>query len=80
LIRDIKRGSTRWIKEKNIMPLFNGWSKEYAAFSCSFDIKDIVKNYIINQQTHHQTETIDNEYQRLISENGLIYYNEPSTL
>lgn len=79
LVRDIKRGTTKWIKEKRVMPLFNGWGKEYAAFSCSFDAKESVKSYIINQQVHHRTESTENEYMRLLNENGLSYYNETTS-
>jgi putative transposase len=76
LVRDIKRSSSLWIKENKKIPLFKGWSEGYAAFACSFEIKEKVKTYIINQQLHHMQETLENEYCRLAMKNGLTPYEK----
>jgi putative transposase len=75
LIRDIKRSSSIWIKQNNVMPSFKKWSHEYAAFSCSFEAKERVKSYIINQQEHHKKEAFECEFNRLVEEHGLTLYH-----
>ena len=40
LVKDIKLGSTSFIKEKNIFPEFRGWQGGYAAFTYSQDSKN----------------------------------------
>ncbi len=74
LVRDIKRSSSYWLGKNNLMPNFKGWSKEYAAFSCSFEHKERARHYIMCQESHHQNETSDSEYKRLIESNGLSQY------
>ena len=50
LITDIKLASSKFIKEKNIFPNFNGWQDGYRAFTYSPDRKDILIAYIKNQE------------------------------
>lgn len=78
LMRDMKACSSGWIKSNKKMPLFKGWGREYAAFVCSFNVKEIVYAYIVNQQEHHKKESFEDEFARMIKENGLIpcKYNE----
>ena len=74
LVRDIKRFSSLWIKSSEYFPLFDGWGKEYAAFSCSKSMSEQVQNYIKNQEEHHSKEEFISEYQRLIIKHGLCYH------
>ena len=71
LIKDIKPASSKFIKEKNIFPDFNGWQNGYGAFTYSIDRKDILINYIKNQEEHHRVKTFRNEYKELLMENGV---------
>ena len=50
---------------------FQGWEEGYAAFTYSYKEKDVVINYIKNQQIHHQQEDTQNELKRLWKENGM---------
>lgn len=54
LVKDIKVSSNLFIKEKNLFPNFVGWQIGYSAFSYSIDRKDILTNYIRNQEEHHR--------------------------
>lgn len=74
LVRDIKRASSHFAKGHELFPLFDGWSAEYAAFSCSFSMKDKILNYILNQEIHHGKETFESEYKRLAVLHGIKYY------
>ena len=76
LVRDLKRSSSIWLKNSNKIPQFKGWSKEYAAFSCSFELKDRTRQYIMNQQSHHLNESTDEEYKRMLESNGLRLFED----
>ena len=71
LIRDIKSGSTKWVK-RNKRGLF-AWQKGYAAFSVSPDRIDGVKNYVLNQEEHHKKESFVDELIGLLEEAGIEY-------
>ena len=74
LMRDLKRGSSLWLKrEKSKFPLFEGWGKEYAAFGVNYARKHQVADYILNQEAHHHAETFDHELQRFVLAHELPY-------
>lgn len=74
LIRQIKSKSSVWAKSSGLFPDFDGWEREYGAFSVSNTHKDSVYKYILNQQIHHASVSSDDEYRRLIFKAGLEYY------
>ena len=74
LIREIKRSSSIWIKEDGNSPHFQGWSREYAAFSISWEIKDKVIEYIKNQEAHHTHISFDEEYKAMLEEHNIQEY------
>ena len=53
VVKEIKRSSTLWIKERKIFPMFSHWESEYGAFSVSKSHRDAVYSYIMNQEQHH---------------------------
>ncbi len=71
LIKDIKLASSKFIKEQNIFPDFKGWQDGYGAFTYSIDRKDILINYIKNQEEHHRVKSFREEYIVLLRENGI---------
>ena len=71
LMWDIKRSSSDWAKQCGLFPLFNGWGKEYGAFSISASHKDAVIAYIVGQPEHHKRVSFDDEYQRIAERNGV---------
>lgn len=70
-IRDIKTATSIKLKESDDFPHFYGWASGYAALTYSAWDKDIIIDYIKNQQEHHKTETFEDEYRRLIEESGI---------
>ncbi|MHC1706408.1 MAG: IS200/IS605 family transposase [Bacteroidales bacterium] len=70
-VRDIKSNSSKWLKENRNFPNFDGWADGYGGFSISYKDKDVIINYIKNQQTHHQIVTFEQEYRRLLEEFGI---------
>ena len=70
-IRDIKVSSAKWIKESGIFPNFKGWGIKYCALTYSFQDRDVIINYIKNQQEHHKKESFQDEIKRLFKEQGI---------
>ena len=58
-VKRLKQQSSVWAKHKFI--LFEGWSKEYAAFSCSNSDKDRIIEYIKMQEEHHRVLSFEEE-------------------
>ena len=63
------------MKECGKFPDFEGWGREYGAFSVSESAKFAVIEYIIEQQEHHRKFTFENEYKDLCSKYGLSLTN-----
>ena len=70
-MRAIKASSSKIIKEKEGFENFKSWGKGYAALSYSLRDKNMIVNYIINQQKHHKKVSFKDEYLSFIKEMGL---------
>jgi len=70
-IRDIKTSSSIWLKETGKFPEFAGWGDGYAALTYTWKDKDMIVNYIKNQQEHHKKESFEDELRRLLKEHGI---------
>ena len=75
LVKDTKLATSKWIKAKNIFPVFDSWQNGYGAFSCSWKDKDRIINYIANQIEHHRHKTFQEEYIEMLQQAG-IEFNE----
>ena len=73
-VREIKRGSSIWLKSNELFPDFAGWGKEYYAFSCSVDRKDALVSYIKNQESHHQVVNFHDEMAEIARVNDSRFY------
>lgn len=66
LLREIKTGSSMWLKLFNYSEFKNfEWQTGYGAFSVSLPNIEIVKNYIENQEEHHKQQSSTDEWNRL---------------
>ncbi len=72
-VKEIKTGSSRWLKRQVEFPRFEGWQDGYGAFTTTFAQKDAIIEYIKGQAEHHRTESMLDEYRRLLRENGVAY-------
>ncbi len=70
-LRDLKADSSAWI-HKELRKNFE-WQKGYGAFSVSPSNIGGVKNYILNQESHHQKKTFQQEYVELLDLSGIEY-------
>jgi REP element-mobilizing transposase RayT len=66
----LKGSSSKIIKTRDGFEKFTAWGEGYAALSYSLRDKDMIVNYIINQQEHHKKVSFKNEYVAFIREMG----------
>ena len=62
LVREIKKSSNDFIKEKRFTNYKFQWQEGYGAFSYSHSNLDKVIKYIKNQKIHHRKKTFKEEY------------------
>ena len=68
LIKEVKRASNTFLKHLDTSYYQNfQWQRGYAAFSISGTVRNQVFNYIRNQEEHHKTVSIREEFERLIA-------------
>ena len=68
LVKAVKTGSAKWIKENNVFPQFGHWQEGYGAFTHSIREKDALIEYIKNQEEHHRRVDFLDEYRKLLGE------------
>jgi REP-associated tyrosine transposase len=73
LVRELKRESSKWIKELAPDLASFAWQNGYAAFSISPSHVEQLKEYIANQEAHHQTESFQDEMRRLFAKYAIEY-------
>lgn len=71
LVKDIKMASSEHIKTNKLFMNFNGWQEGYGAFTYSIKEKDILIEYIKDQEVHHHTKTFKEEYIELLNEHKI---------
>ncbi|RRA94805.1 IS200/IS605 family transposase [Paenimyroides viscosum] len=67
-VKTLKVSSSKWMKESGFFPDFKGWGIKYCALTYSLKEKDILINYIKNQQEHHRNESFQEEIHKLWKE------------
>src|SRR5690606_16496595 len=65
LVREVKRSSSEWIKQRATALSAFYWQDGYGAFSISPSHVRAVKTYIANQEDHHRNVTFQDEFRRL---------------
>lgn len=70
-VRDIKTASSQWLKGHPAFPCFKGWADGYAALTYAWRDKDMIIEYIKNQQEHHKKYSFVDEYRKLLKEHGI---------
>jgi len=71
LIRELKRDSSKWVKERYPAAIEFAWQNGYGAFSLSPSHVESVKAYIANQEEHHRRTSFQDEFRRLCRKYGL---------
>ncbi len=70
-IRDIKTSTSIWLKQNPDFKNFSGWAEGYAALTYAFKDKDLLINYIKNQQEHHKKNSFEEEYRKFLEDNHI---------
>jgi hypothetical protein len=71
LVKNIKLGSSSWIKESGKFPRFRHWQDGYGAFTASWSERNALIEYIKNQEAHHRRTSFLEEYRSLLKEAGI---------
>lgn len=66
LIRNTKSASTGWIKKEFPTNYDFAWQDGYGSFSVSQSNIDKTRKYIKNQKQHHQKQTFEEEYLKIL--------------
>ena len=67
VVQLIKGESSFWINKNQLTQSKFQWQKEYFAISVSESMVDKVRNYINNQELHHQNKTYEQEFNEFIT-------------
>jgi putative transposase len=70
IMKLLKGESSFWINQQNFLPEKFEWQDEYFVVSVSESHVDAVRNYILNQEEHHQHKTFQQEYSEMIKKFG----------
>ncbi|WP_417610650.1 IS200/IS605 family transposase [Owenweeksia hongkongensis] len=66
LVREIKKSSNGFIKEKGLFKFPFAWQAGYGAFSIGASQISKVVNYIENQERHHTKKSFEDEYRSFL--------------
>jgi putative transposase len=62
MVKELKRSSSLWVKEKEPSLRDFAWQSGYGAFSVGFSQLEEVRRYIAAQEDHHQKMSFQDEY------------------
>ena len=68
LVRELKRESSKWLKDQSPDLVSFFWQNGYGAFSVSPGHLDALVTYIANQEAHHSDETFQDEFRGFLTE------------
>jgi putative transposase len=70
-IKEIKTASNKWIRESGKFLDFEHWAQGSCALTYGMRDKEIIISYIKNQKEHHSKVSFEDEYRKLLEENGI---------
>jgi REP element-mobilizing transposase RayT len=72
-VKEIKRVSSVWIKQREPGLAGFAWQGGYGAFSVSASAIDKTREYIAGQRAHHKKQTFQEEYRAFLRKHGVEY-------
>ena len=66
MIKEVKRGSSLWIKTKGMGLEDFAWQSGYGIFSIGFSQIEPVRSYIAGQEEHHRKISFQDEFRQLL--------------
>ena len=73
LVREVKKGSTSWLKRQGAVTRDFSWQDGYGGFSVGRSELPAVRRYIAAQKEHHRRMSYDEEFVALLEEHGVAY-------
>jgi REP element-mobilizing transposase RayT len=66
MVKEVKRGSSIWLKTKAQELHDFAWQNGYGIFSIGFSQIETVRNYIASQEEHHRKVSFQDEFRELL--------------
>ena len=76
IVKLIKGESSFWINQQNLTKAKFAWQHEYFAVGVCESLLDKTRDYIRNQEKHHQRKTFENEFDEMIEKYGFQRYED----
>jgi putative transposase len=66
MVKEVKRGSSAWLKSKSPDLVEFAWQGGYGIFSLGFSQIQSVRDYIARQEEHHRKVSFQDEFRQLL--------------
>jgi len=66
MVKEVKRSSTLWLKNKSPDLHDFAWQSGYGIFSIGYSQVEEVRKYIAGQEEHHRSISFQNEFQKFL--------------
>jgi REP element-mobilizing transposase RayT len=73
LLEEVKKSSSKWVKDRGGLLTGFAWQRGYAAFSVDYRSADTVREYVANQEAHHQKRRFQDEFRKLMADGGVAF-------
>lgn len=73
MLKEVKRGSSVWLKTKHRDLQKFAWQNGYGIFSIGFSQIQSVRDYIAGQAEHHRKVSFQDEFRRLLKRYQIEY-------
>ena len=73
LLEEVKKQSSKWIKEQGMNYAYFYWQDGYGIFSVNKTEVDVVIRYIENQRQHHEAKGFEDEYRAFLKKYNIEY-------
>ena len=73
MVKEVKRGSSLWLKTKSPDLHDFAWQNGYGIFSIDYSQVETVRNYIAGQEEHHREVSFQDEYREFLKRYGVEY-------
>lgn len=65
-VKTVKQATSIWLQHHEGFPMFDSWAEGYYSVTVSPNDVGSVRQYIINQETHHAVYNLDKEIEMLM--------------
>ena len=73
VIKEVKRGSSLWLKTQSQTLVDSAWQSGYGVFSIGASQVTQVRSYIANQEEHHRRTSFQDEFRTLLKRYDVSY-------